>query len=97
MIMNFGRKLKSLREKKGIGIKKLAPELGLDYSYISKLENSKSAPSHDVIGKVANYFNEDADDLAIAAGKIPRDIETIILENPDQVISYIRDMFSKDG
>ena len=50
--MQIGKILRNLRLKKGISIKKLAPELGLDYTYISKLENARVMPSPDVIERV---------------------------------------------
>ena len=39
--MKFGRILRRLRKESEIGIKGLAPRLGVSYSYLSKLENDE--------------------------------------------------------
>ena len=41
----FGSFLKTLRQNKGDSIKKLAPKLDVNYSYLSKLENGHTLPS----------------------------------------------------
>jgi len=43
--MEFGVLLRDLRRKKGIGIKQLAPELAVSYTYLSKLEHNQVRPS----------------------------------------------------
>jgi len=91
--MTFGKLLKSLRLRKNVSIKKLGPELGLNYTYISKLENSKVNPSPNVVKKLSHYFNYDADELMMTAGKIPKDIESILKNNPKEAIIYLRRKF----
>jgi transcriptional regulator with XRE-family HTH domain len=91
--MSFGSLLKKLRLKKGISIKKLAPYLGVNYTYISKLENSKVNPSTRLIKKLSNYFDYDSDELMISAGKLPKDVEQILKNNPKEVINYLRSRF----
>ena len=44
-VTTFGAVLRQLRNKTGLGIKGLAPELGVTYSYLSKLENNEVGPS----------------------------------------------------
>lgn len=95
--MEFGRLLRKLRNEKGISIKKLAPALGLDYSYISKLENFKVNPSPKVIKKLSHYFNYDSDELMLSAGKIPPDIERILKNNPKEAIDYLRRKFGSES
>lgn len=92
--MSLAKKLKILREKKGVSIKKMAPELGLSYTYLSKLENSKAFPSYEVIEKIAKYFNYNSDELILAAGKIPKDIEAILRDNPEKAILFLREKFA---
>lgn len=93
--MNFGELLKNLRMKKGISIKKLAPVLGLDYTYISKIENSKLYPSSEVVEKFAKYFNYNSDELMLSAGKIPEDIQDILQNNPNEALKYLRKRFGQ--
>ena len=91
--MSFGTVLKKLRTKKGISIKKMAPEVELDYTYISKMENSKALPSQKVVEKLSEYFQYDSDELTMMAGKIPEDIEHILKNNPKEAIEYLRRKF----
>jgi len=91
--MDFSRLLKHLRTKNGVSIKKLAAEVGLNYTYISKLENAKVRPSPEVIDRFSHYFNYSTDELMIAAGKIPKDIEEILKGNPKEAIRYLRSKF----
>ena len=91
--MDFSRLLKHLRTKNGVSIKKLAAEVGLNYTYISKLENAKVRPSPEVIDRFSHYFNYSTDELMIAAGKIPKDIEEILKGNPKEAIKYLRRKF----
>ena len=89
-IMSFGKLLTQLRNEKGVSIKELGPSIGVNYTYISKLESSKSTPSLELIQRIADYFNCDADLLMIAAGKIPPKAMKVVTENPEEVLAYLR-------
>ncbi len=91
--MLFGNLLRHLRRKEGIGIKKLAPRLNVNYTYLSKLENNKVIPSKDVIERIAHYFRYDLDELLISADKIPEDIRRILRENPQETAEFLRRRF----
>ena len=95
--MTFGRLLRQLRKGKGVGIKTMATELGLNYTYISKLENSKVNPSTKVIKKLSHYFDYGSDELMLVAGKIPKDLEEILRSNPTEAIKYLRSRFGRNG
>jgi len=94
--MGFSNLLKHLRIERGVSIKKLAAELGVNYTYISKLENSKGNPSPEVIDKFAHYFNYSSDELMVAAGRIPKDIQQILKNNPKEATNYLRRRFGGD-
>lgn len=89
----FGVILKDLRSRAGLGIKRLGPELGVSYSYLSKLEHGEVAPSEDLVGRVAKYFSYDQDRLLISAGKIPAPILKILQENPEEALGFLRERF----
>jgi transcriptional regulator with XRE-family HTH domain len=93
--MRFGEVLRQLRKESRLGIKKLAPALGVDYSYLSKLENEATSPSADMVARVATYFNYDCDRLLLAAGKVPEEILAILRENPDEAIGFLRERFGR--
>ena len=89
----FGEILRELRTKQGLGIKRLAPELGVSYSYLSKLENRELSPSEDFVNRVATYFHYDTDRLLLAAGKVPSEVLRILRENPNEAIEFLRTRF----
>jgi transcriptional regulator with XRE-family HTH domain len=91
--MKFGNILKQLRTESGQGIKKLAPELGVSYTYLSKLEKGAIAPSEKLVERVAKYFSYDEDRLLLSAGKVPAEIIEILRTNPDEAVNYLRQRF----
>lgn len=91
--MKFGDILRQLRSERGQSIKTLAPDLGVDYSYVSKLENHAIMPSPELVGRVADYFNYDRDKLMLSAGKVPEEILTILREHPEEALDYLRERF----
>jgi transcriptional regulator with XRE-family HTH domain len=94
-VEGFGHILRDLRSRAGVGIKRLAPELGVSYSYLSKLENNEVAPSEELVGRVAKYFDYDRDRLLIAAGKIPQEILRILQNHPDEALDFLRERFGR--
>ena len=95
--ITFGKKLKSLRREKGIGIKTLAPELKINYTYLSKLENDKILPSTELIKRISKYFNYDYDELLISANKIPEDVLKILQDDPKRIVDFLRKEFGASG
>ena len=91
--MKIGDKLKSLRNDQGIGIKKLAEHLDVDYSYLSKIENAKANPSRETIGRIAQYFKCSEEELLVLSEKLPADVEKILKEHPVEAIKYLRRRF----
>ena len=91
--MSFGRLLRQLRGEAKVGIKTLAPELGVSYTYLSKLENGATSPSDEFVDRVANYFRHDKNRVLLAAGKVPDEILQILRENPDQALQFLKERF----
>lgn len=94
--MDFGSVLHELRLGAGVGIKRLAPQLGVSYTYLSKLEANRTQPSEDLVTRVATYFGYDEDLLLLSANKIPQDIRQILREHPDEAISFLRHRFGSN-
>lgn len=91
--MKFGTILRDLRTRTGQGIKRLAPELGVNYTYLSKLENDEIRPSEELVERIAAYFNYDKDRLLLSAGKVPGEILEILREHPEEAITLLRKRF----
>ncbi|MBB3222283.1 helix-turn-helix domain-containing protein [Pseudoduganella umbonata] len=50
--MNFGEKLKQIRTQRGLTQPQFAEQLGIEQSYLSKLENDKSVPSAEMLTSI---------------------------------------------
>lgn len=74
--MKFGQVLKKYREKTGIRQKELAAIVGLDATYLSKIEHgSRKAPSRDIVIEIAGALDlneSQVDELLVAAGYQPQ-------------------------
>tara|TARA_R110000868_G_scaffold127937_4_gene335837 strand:+ start:168 stop:890 length:723 start_codon:yes stop_codon:yes gene_type:complete len=55
--MSLGKKLKSLRVDNNFSQPELADIIGIEQSYLSKLENDKSVPSNEIFNKILAAFN----------------------------------------
>lgn len=69
---SFGKKIQELRQDKDLSQRELAKKAGLDYTYLSKIENAKMPPpQQDIIPKLADVLEADINELLILAGKLP--------------------------
>ncbi len=59
----FAKNLKKLRKSRKLTQEKLAELVGVDFRYISFLENAKSFPSCDLIEKLAAALNIDSSEF----------------------------------
>ncbi|HEY82603.1 MAG TPA: helix-turn-helix domain-containing protein [Dehalococcoidia bacterium] len=75
----FGQRLKELRTRAGLTQRELAEKVGVDFSYLSKLENGVlPPPSEKTLLRLAEVLNADKDELFILAGRIPADIAELL-------------------
>lgn len=94
--MKFAVLLKKLRKQHGITQRKLAEKIGVDFTYISKIESEKMPPpSESTILKMAEVFGIDAEDMVLSAGKIPESFEKVIFNNRE-VLEYLKEKI-KEG
>ena len=97
MVMDFGSKLRQLRLGAGASIKSLAPELGVTYTYLSKLENNEARPSEELVGRISSYFKYSSSELFLAAGRVPPDVLEILRTHPQDAVEFLRKHFGGDG
>ena len=80
--MEFGKKIRELRKKKGLSQRELAQLVGIDFTYLSKIETGDlPPPSDEVIAKLAQYLGADEEELFLLAKKIPPQYRREILED----------------
>lgn len=61
--MNLGEKLRQYRQDRNMTQPQLAEAMGIEQSYLSKLENGKSLPSNDVLNRILDVFAVDVGEL----------------------------------
>ncbi|MDP3880158.1 MAG: helix-turn-helix domain-containing protein [Dehalococcoidales bacterium] len=76
---DFGERLKELRKQAGFSQRELADLVGVDFTYLSKIEGGTlPPPSEKVVLRLAEALKADADELMLLAGKIPDDIAQML-------------------
>lgn len=85
--MKFAEKLRALRRARQISQRALAMTVGIDHTYLSKIENAKLTfgdyPSEELICKLAEALDADPNELLLLAEKIPPAIKQRVRERPD--------------
>src|SRR4051812_28765182 len=86
--MTFGEKIRSLRRDNKLSQRDLAGRVGLNFTYLSKIENGKldfaGYPSEETILKLAEALGADPDELLLLAEKIPASIRKRVIECPEE-------------
>lgn len=72
---SFGTYIQRIRRARGWTQRKVATELGIDFTYLSKLENGRGeAPGDETIRKLAELLELDPETLLALAGKVPTEL-----------------------
>jgi transcriptional regulator with XRE-family HTH domain len=81
--MTFGQYVRTRRKEQHISQRDLAERVGINFTYLSKIETGDTdPPSEEVIWKIARVLEADGWDLLNRAGKIPKAIRAILEDNP---------------
>ncbi|MEM6468015.1 MAG: helix-turn-helix transcriptional regulator [Planctomycetota bacterium] len=77
--MEFGQRLRELRKGRGMTLRGLAEAVGVDFTYLSKIENGKAGymPGADTIRSLASELDADPLELLQLADKVPPEMEGI--------------------
>ena len=86
-VMQFGRRIRELRQAKKMTLRDLADKVGVGFTYLSKIENHKleegHSPSEKLIHKLAEERDADEQDLLVLADKFPEIIRKRFQERPE--------------
>ncbi len=87
----FGQKIKRLRKAKRITQLELAERIGVDFTYVSKIENDRTmrSPAESTIRKIAEVLETNSEDLILLANKIPQNLQETIVQEP-LVVDFLR-------
>ncbi len=80
---SFGELLREKRRRAAISQRDLASRAGLDFSYISKLENDRMQPpaAHTVV-TICGVLGIEPEELLAASGKLPADVQASVGSSP---------------
>jgi transcriptional regulator with XRE-family HTH domain len=83
MSTSFGRTLRQYRRSCGISQRRLAQQVGVDFSYISKLENDRlPPPASETVSRLADALGVAAAELLAAARKLPDALDKDVVGQP---------------
>lgn len=87
MEKSFGNLIRTARKDQGYSQRELAKHLGVDFTYLSKLENDHAdyAPKEEVIRRLAKNLNLNPEELIFLAGRIPQQYEEVLKQNPREM------------
>jgi len=81
---SFGARIQRLRWAKKLTQRQLADKLGIDYTYLSKLENNRGEPpGEQTVRKLAAELDAEPEDLLALAGKISPALRERAAEDPE--------------
>ena len=85
--MTFGERIREHRMSQRLTLRDAAAKVGINFTYLSKIENGKldrsDYPSEKLIRKLAAVLFCDTDELFLLAEKVPDSIRRRVLERPD--------------
>jgi transcriptional regulator with XRE-family HTH domain len=75
----FGQALREVRRSKGVSQRELAGKVGVDFSYISKVENGRlPPPAADTIVRICEALGVSPDPLLASTGKVPTEMKGML-------------------
>jgi transcriptional regulator with XRE-family HTH domain len=85
--MTFGKRILELRTAKNLTQREVADKIGINFTYLSKIENDKlqqdTFPGEDTIKKLAEALGANEDELLLLAQRIPDSIRQRVIQRPD--------------
>ena len=80
----FGQTVKRLRKAKRITQLELAERIGVDFTYVSKIENDRTVrtPAESTIRKIAEVLDVNVEELILLARRVPQNLQETIVQDP---------------
>jgi len=86
----FAEKLSALRAEQKMGVRELGRAVGVTGMHISNLEKGKSAPSAELVLKLAEALEANADELLYLADQVSPEVVDVIHQNPLAIPNFLR-------
>jgi transcriptional regulator with XRE-family HTH domain len=79
----IGARIRALRVDAGLSQRQLAAKVEVGFPHLSKIEAGKETPSADLVQRIADSLNADADELLLLADRIPEELAEVVMEKRD--------------
>ena len=89
-IQTFAEKLSALRAEQDMGVRELGRAVGVTGMHISNLEKGKDAPSAELVLKLAEALEGNADELLYLADQVSPEVVDVIHQNPLAIPNFLR-------
>jgi len=86
----FAERLSELRAQQKMGVRELGRAVGVTGMHISNLEKAKSAPSAELVLKLAEALEANADELLYLADQVSPEVVDVIHQNPLAIPNFLR-------
>ena len=96
---SFGKFLRRLRKQNKKTQRDLAREVGVNFTYLSKVENDApgfSTVSEGTLMRLAGALDVDPDEMITRAGKVPSDVQRMLVDD-FSLIKEIRNRKADDS
>ncbi len=86
----IGQRVKRERVAKSLTQRELAEIAGVGVPHISKVEADRENPSDDLLLRMAEVFEVDADELLLVARRVPDDLLDRLATDPAEALEFLR-------
>ena len=86
----LGVRLRDLRRWRRVSMKALARRLGIDPSFLSRVERGRVPAPAELVRRVATELGTAAEPLLVLAGHLPEDVRAILRAQPERSIDLLR-------
>jgi transcriptional regulator with XRE-family HTH domain len=89
--VSFGEYLRALRKAAGLSQRELAQQAGIDFTYLSKIENARvDPPGEATMRALARALGAEPEDLLARARKMPRDLKQLVAQGSPEKALLLR-------
>ncbi|MBI2502232.1 MAG: helix-turn-helix transcriptional regulator [Candidatus Latescibacteria bacterium] len=88
--MELGPYIRHRREKASLSLRKVAEQVQVNPSYLSRVERGVIPPSEVLIRALARALGAEAEELLLIAGRVPEHWKKAIAASPNRAVQSIR-------
>ena len=90
-VASFGEHVRGLRKRAGLSQRELAARAGIDFTYLSKIENGRvDPPGEATLRALAVALGAEVEDLFARARKMPRDLKQLVAQGSPEKALLLR-------